>query len=74
MKKVWKQSVKSHNGHLPCWAGNRTLYLVGKYSPQKILADPLFGGKCGPAKKILADPLLIIKKPAPPADPLFGGK
>ena len=60
--------MKSHNGHLLCWAGNRTLYFVGKYNPFIWL-------EMCPAKKILADPLLKkIKKSAPLADPLFGVK
>jgi len=64
LKNVWKQSVKSHNGHLPCWVASRTLYLVGKYSPPK--KNPV--GKWDSAKKILAGPL-FKKKIGAAADP-----
>ena len=72
-EKKWTPSVKSHNGHLPCWAGNRTLYLVGKYSPQKILADPLFGVEMRSSQKNTCGPFIKKKKKqtAPLADPCF---
>jgi len=50
------------------WGGNRTLYLVGKYSPQKIPGGPFIWWNMWPGQKKFSGPFIKEKKSAPLAD------